>query len=120
MQAHKEYLDDLNRRIGESRSSPGPRRSGPIASTQRAVPKDIIVVAPEPATSAPMIPPANRAKVSEVQVGMDRAAVERVLGKPHSTISDGLVELLTYTLDDHGTARVRIEQGKVASVKISD
>jgi hypothetical protein len=120
MQAHKEYMDDLNRRIAESRSSPGPRRSVATANTQRAVPKEVIVAAPEPATSAPMIPPASRAKVSEIQVGMDRAAVERVLGKPHSAISDGLVELLAYTLEDHGTARVRIEQGKVASVKISD
>jgi len=124
MQAHKEYMDDLNRRISESRSSPASPRSGMTANTQRAVPKTLVVVAREPATPAPSVPPASRAKLSEVQVGMDRAAVEVVLGKPHSALSipeeDGLVEALTYMLDDHATAHVRIEKGKVVSVKISD
>jgi hypothetical protein len=30
------------------------------------------------------------------------------------------VESLSYMLEDHATARVRIERGKVASVKIFD
>jgi hypothetical protein len=46
------------------------------------------------------------------------------LGKPHGSISipedDGLMETLTYTLDDNTTARVRLKQGKVEWVKISD
>jgi hypothetical protein len=66
----------------------------------------------------------TRAKAAEVQVGMDRAAVEGILGKPHGSMSipgdDGLVEVLNYTLDDNGTAKVRLEKGKVVSVKMLD
>ncbi len=123
-QAHQEFTDDLNRRIAESRAAAASPRSATAASTQRTVPKNIVVAAPEPASAAPSLPPVSRAKVSEIQVGMDRAAVEGVLGKPHSAMSifedDGLVESLTYTLDDHTTARIRIEKGKVASVKVLD
>ena len=125
MQAHKEYMDDLNRRMAESHSrSRGAPRSSAAPIAQRAVPKDIVVEATGPATSAPSVPPAIRARVSEVQTGMDRAAVEKVLGKPHSAISipddEGLVEMLTYALEDRTTARVRLVQGRVASVKISE
>jgi hypothetical protein len=62
-----------------------------------------------------------RSKVGEVQTGMDRAAVEAVLGKPHSVMaiqgSDEPVETLIYDLDDKGTARVRMISGKVVSVQ---
>jgi hypothetical protein len=123
-QADKEFMDNLNRRIAESRSSSASPHSGMPVTTRHAVPKDIILVPPEPAASAPTVAPSSRAKVSELQIGMNRAAVEEILGKQHSAISipedDGLVEVLSYTLDDHGTARVRIEKGKVASVKISE
>jgi hypothetical protein len=71
-----------------------------------------------------VIPPSSRAKVSEIQPGMDRAEVERILGKPHSAMAvtgvDGMVETLSYRLEDHGTARVRIEKGKVVSVTIPE
>jgi len=119
-QAHQEFMDNLNRRISESRSSAGVARNGVAANTQRVVPRDTVVTAPGPATPAPIIPPASRAKVNEVQVGMDRAAVEGVLGKPHSALDDGAVQVLSYTLEDHGAARVRIEEGRVVSVKMSD
>src|SRR5579871_1461152 len=122
-QRQKEYMDDLHRRIAESRSSRGSPQSVMTASTQRAEPKTVVVVAPEPAAAAPSMAPASRAKVSEVQIGMDRTAVEEILGKPHAAMSvpeeDGLVEVLSYRLEDRSTARVRIERGKVASVKTS-
>jgi hypothetical protein len=55
---------------------------------------------------------------------MDRAAVEAVLGKPHSVMaiqgSDEAVETLIYDLDDKGTARVRMVNGKVVSVQFLD
>jgi hypothetical protein len=64
----------------------------------------------------------TRAKVGEVQSGMDRAAVEALLGRPHSVMSiagaDEPVETLIYNLADKGTARVRVVNGKVASVQI--
>jgi len=66
----------------------------------------------------------KRSQVAEVQTGMDRAAVEAALGKPNSVMaiqgSDEAVETLTYNLDDKATARVRIVNGKVASVQILD
>ena len=55
---------------------------------------------------------------------MYRAAVEAVLGKPHSVMaiqgSDEAVETLIYNLDDKSTARVRIVDSKVVSVKFED
>lgn len=57
-------------------------------------------------------------------MGMDRPAVEGMLGKPHSAISipeeGGLMESLSYRLEDHATFRVRILGGKVVSVDISE
>jgi hypothetical protein len=82
------------------------------------------VLVPEKPESAAIAPPVSRAKASEVQVGMDRVAVEGILGKPHGSMSipedDGLVEVLNYALDDKGTAKVRLEKGKVVSVKMLD
>ena len=122
-QAHKEFMDDLNRRVATPRSpTAAPHSSAAIAP--RATPRDVVVDAPAASVAAPAIPPASRARVSDVQLGMSRAAVESVLGKPHSAISipddEGLVETLTYSLDDHSTSRVRIVQGKVVSVKTFD
>ncbi len=76
----------------------------------------------------PVRPPAldvvTRNKIGEVQTGMDRAAVEALVGKPHSVMAiegaDEPVETLIYNLDDKGTARVRVVSGKVASVQFSD
>jgi len=66
----------------------------------------------------------KRSQVSDVQMGMDRAAVEVVLGKPNSVMAiqgaDEPIETLIYNLDDKGTARVRTVNGKVASVVFSD
>ncbi len=82
------------------------------------------MLVPDKPESAPVAPTVSRAKASEVQVGMDRAAVEGILGKPHGSMSipedDGLVEVLNYTLDDKRTAKVRLEKGKVVSVKMLD
>ena len=65
-----------------------------------------------------------RSKVAEVQTGMDRAAVEAVLGKPHSVMaiqgSDEVIETLIYNLDDKGTGQVRMVNGKVVSVQFLD
>jgi hypothetical protein len=70
---------------------------------------------------APGLGLAKRSKVADVKVGMDRAAVEAVLGKPHSVMSiqgsDEDIETLTYNLDDKTTARVRTINGKVVSVQ---
>jgi hypothetical protein len=76
----------------------------------------------------PVRPPAldvlTRNKIADVQAGMDRAAVEALVGKPHSVIAiqgaDEPVETLIYNLDDKGTARVRVVNGKVASVQFFD
>jgi hypothetical protein len=66
----------------------------------------------------------TRNKVAEVQTGMDRAAVEALLGRPHSVTAiegaDEPVETLTYNLEKKGTARVRVVNGKVASVELFD
>jgi len=66
----------------------------------------------------------TRSKVAEIQTGMDRAAVEAVLGKPHSVMaiqgSDEAIETLIYDLDNKGTARVRMLSGKVVSVQFLD
>jgi len=66
----------------------------------------------------------TRNKIAEVQTGMDRAAVEALVGKPHSVMSiqgaDEPMETLIYNLDGKGTARVRVVNGKVASVQFSD
>jgi hypothetical protein len=65
-----------------------------------------------------------RSKIAEIQTGMDRAAVEAVLGKPHSVMaiqgSDEAIETLIYDLDNKGTARVRMLSGKVVSVQFLD
>lgn len=65
-----------------------------------------------------------RGTVAKVQNGMNRAAVEAVLGKPHSVMAiqgaDEPVETLIYELDDKGTARVRVVSGKVVSVQFVD
>jgi hypothetical protein len=81
-----------------------------------------------PAQAAPARIPAlgllARGKVADVQTGMDRAAVEAALGKPHSVMAiqgtDEPVETLIYNLDDKGTARVRMVNGKVVSVNLLD
>ena len=69
---------------------------------------------------APALDIVTRNKIAAVQEGMDRAAVEALVGKPHSVIAiqgaDEPVETLIYNLDDKGTARVRLVSGKVASV----
>jgi hypothetical protein len=75
-------------------------------------------------SQAPGLGPVQRSKVAGVQVGMDRAAVEAVLGKPHSVAAihggDDEVETLVYSLDDKATARIRTINGKVASVQFVD
>jgi hypothetical protein len=81
--------------------------------------------AQEPAGSpAPGLGLVKRSKVAEVQMGMDRAAVAAVLGKPHSVMAiHGTaeeIETLTYGLDDKATARVRTTNGKVVSVQVLD
>ena len=82
------------------------------------------LVAPgqEPAGSpSPGLGLVKRSKITEVQLGMDRAAVEAVLGKPHSVMAihgaDEDIETLIYNLDDKTTARVRTINGKVVSVQ---
>jgi surface antigen len=66
----------------------------------------------------------KRSQVAELQNGMDRAAVEAVLGKPNSVMAiqgtDDAIETLTYNLDDKATARVRMVNGRVVSVQFAD
>jgi hypothetical protein len=95
----------------------------PVSLTGSASPQG--VPGQEPAGNpAPGLGPVKRSKVAEVQVGMDRAAVEAVLGKPHSVAAihggDEEIETLVYTLDDKATARVRTINGKVVSVQFAD
>jgi len=108
------FNDELNRKIAEQRGG---------QSLARPISRGTVLAPPQP-ESAPIAPPVSRAKASEVQVGMDREAVEGILGKPHGSMSipddDGLVEVQNYTLDDKGTAKVRLEKGKVVSVKMLD
>jgi hypothetical protein len=72
----------------------------------------------------PALDVVTRDKIAEVQEGMDRAAVESLVGKPHSVMSiqgaDEPIETLIYNLNDKGTARVRVVNGKVASVQLFD
>jgi hypothetical protein len=66
--------------------------------------------------------PVTRSKVADVQMGMDRASVEAVLGKPHSVMAihgDQEIETLIYNLDDKATARIRTINGRVVSVRFS-
>jgi hypothetical protein len=114
-QKDQAFNDELNRKVAEQRGGQSVARPTYRSSTA------VVPVTPE---SGAILPPVGRAKTSEVQVGMDRAAVEGILGKPHGSMSisedDGLVEVLNYTLDDKGTAKVRLEKGKVVSVKMFD
>ena len=72
----------------------------------------------------PALDVVTRNKIAEVQAGMDRPAVEQLVGKPHSVMAiqgaDEPVETLIYNLDDKGTARVRVVSGKVVSVQLFD
>jgi hypothetical protein len=72
----------------------------------------------------PALDVVTRSKIAEVQEGMDRAAVEALIGKPHSVMAiegaDEPVETLIYNLADKGTARVRVVNGKVASIQVFD
>jgi hypothetical protein len=115
LQKDQAFNDELNRKVAAQRG--GQSLSKPVSRGSTA----LVPLTPE---SAPIAPPVTRAKASEVHVGMDRAAVEEILGKPHGSMSipeeDGLVEVWTYTLDDNGTAKVRLEKGKVVSVKMLD
>ena len=115
LQKDQAFNDELNRKIAEQRGE---------QSLARPISRGNTMLAPEKPESAAIAPPVSRAKASEVQVGMDRVAVEGILGKPHGLMSipedDGLVEVLNYLLDDKGTAKVRLEKGKVVSVKILD
>lgn len=79
----------------------------------------------EPAgSSVPGLGLVKRSKVAEVQLGMDRASVEAVLGQPHSVMAihggDEDIETLIYNVDDKATARVRTINGKVVSVQFVD
>jgi hypothetical protein len=109
------FNDELNRKVAEQRGG---------QSLSRPVSRSATVLGPPTPESAPIAPPVSRTKAAEVQVGMDRAAVEGILGKPHGSMSipedDGMVEVLNYTLDDKGTAKVRLEKGKVVWVKMLD
>jgi hypothetical protein len=71
--------------------------------------------------AAPALTLITRSKAADVKTGMDRAAVEALLGKPHSLMaiqgSDEAIETLIYDLDSKGTARVRMVDGKVVSVQ---
>lgn len=89
------------------------------APTSSASPKG--AAGQEPGSPVPGLSPVQRSKVSEVHAGMDRAAVETALGKPHSVMAihggEDEVETLIYNLDDKGTARVRTVNNKVVSVQ---
>jgi hypothetical protein len=115
LQKDRVFNDELNRKIAQQRGG---------QSFARPVSRGAIALTPERPESAAIAPPVSRALASHVQVGMDRTAVEGILGKPHGSMSipedDGLVEVLTYTLDDKGTAKVRLEKGKVVWVKIPE
>jgi hypothetical protein len=121
LQKDQAFNDELNRKIAEQRGGQSVAR--PI-SRGAPISRSATAPAPEKPESAAIAPPVSRAKASEVQVGMDRAAVEGILGKPHGSMSipedDGLVEVLSYALDDKGMAKVRLEKGKVVSVKMLD
>jgi hypothetical protein len=79
---------------------------------------------PTAAQAAPAASTVKRSQVADVTTGMDRAAVEAVLGKPNSVMgiqgSDEAIETLIYNLDDKATARVRTVNGKVVSVQVLD
>jgi hypothetical protein len=115
LQKDQAFNDELNRKVAEQRG--GQNSARPISRGSTAL-------VPEKPESAAVAPPVSRNKASEVQAGMDRTAVEGILGKPHGSISipegDGLVEIFSYALDDSSTAKVRLEKGKVVSVKISN
>jgi hypothetical protein len=114
IQKSQAFNEELNRKIAAQRG--GQSFARPISGTT-------VLMPPQP-ESAAIAPPVSRAKASEVQVGMDRVAVEGILGKPQGSMQipedDGLVEVLNYSLDDKGTAKVRLEKGKVVSVKMLD
>jgi hypothetical protein len=115
LQKDREFNDELERKIAQQRGG---------HSVARPISRTSLVLPPEKPESAAVAAPVSRAKASEVQVGMDRAAVEGILGEPHGSMSIpedyGLVEVLSYTLDDKGTAKVRLEKGKVVSVRMLD
>jgi hypothetical protein len=77
--------------------------------------------AQEAPVRVPALAPVARSKAAEVKAGMDRPAVEALLGKPHSVMaiqgSDEAIETLIYDLDSKETARVRLVSGKVVSVQ---
>jgi hypothetical protein len=66
----------------------------------------------------------KRSQVEEVQKGIDRAAVEAMLGKPNAVMAiqgaDEEIATLIYNLDDKTTARIRTANGRVVSVQFLD
>ena len=108
---HQEFMSSLERKGG---SRP---KSDMMASTVPPAPPQVPAAIPNP-------DPIARAKLDEVKAGMERGAVIEKLGAPHAKVAistgDGEVELLTYKLEGSGSAKIRLEQGKVVSVKLSE
>jgi len=136
-QQHKEFMDSVARKSAEihaaaqhSPIAPPAARSGSMATTaigQRARPKmetldSGVTSGTIPGAAEPTPPPVSRAKLSEIQRGMAKDAVLEKLGAPRSKMSipeDGiLVETLTYLVEANASAKVRIENGKVVSVRL--
>ena len=137
-QQHKEFMDSVARKSAEIHSAaqrppsaPGAARTGTAmastATVQRERPKmesldSVVTTGAASGTAKPAPPPVSRAKVNEIQTGMTKAAVLEKLGAPRAMMSipdDGvLVEVLTYVVEGNVSAKVRIENGKVASVRL--
>jgi hypothetical protein len=139
-QQSKQFNDDLERNSAAIRAAVRNRTNAPPASrtggtmatnavNRRTQPKleapvsTSVVSTPQgPVEPAPV--PVSRAKLNEIQTGMEKAAVIERLGAPRAMMSipdDGvLVETLTYRVEGNTSAKVRLENGKVASVKLAE
>jgi glucose/arabinose dehydrogenase len=92
-----------------------PKLETPVSTSAVGTPQGPVEPAPVPV---------SRAKLNEIQTGMEKAAVIEKLGAPRAMMSipdDGvLVETLTYRVEGDASAKVRLENGKVVSVKVAE
>lgn len=115
----EEIKSNARERERNSTINPRPLPSRPLSSKTLS-PADLPV---ESGPAAPAFVAVPREQFADLPTGTSRATVISRLGNPHSVISipssSGLVEILTYTVTGNASATLRIEQGKLTTLKLT-